>query len=94
MSLSQTVLKVLNAAKKLVAVLAKFKNTISEDSKALIIVVAFIGWIAVSNYKDKHGKVEDDMGPSPAPAPAPAPTNSTVVNSVSNADSSMNIDNV
>jgi hypothetical protein len=84
MSLSQTVLKILNAVKKMVAVLTKFKNTISEDSKALIIVVAFIGWIAVSNYKDKHGKVEDGTGPSPAPAPVPAPVN--IVNSVCNAE--------
>ena len=88
MSLSQAVLKILNAAKKMVAVLAKFKNTISEDSKALIIVVAFIGWIAVSNYKDKHGKVEDVTGPSPVPAPV------NIVNSVGNADSAMNVDNV
>ena len=61
MSLSHTVLQLLNYVKKLVAVLAKFKNAINEDSKALIIVVAFIGWIAVSNYKDKHGKVEVPM---------------------------------
>jgi hypothetical protein len=61
MSLSHTVLKILNYVKKLVAVLAKFKNAINEDSKTLIIVVAFIGWIAVSNYKDKHGKVEVPM---------------------------------
>ena len=55
MSLSEPVLKILNSVKKIVAVLAKYKNAVSEDSKALLIILAFIGWIAVSNYRDKHG---------------------------------------
>lgn len=54
MSLSEPVLKILNSVKKIVAVLAKYKNAVSEDSKALLIILAFIGWIAVSNYKDKR----------------------------------------
>jgi hypothetical protein len=53
--LSDAVLRILNSVKKLVAVLAKFKNSVSEDSKALIIVLALVGWVAISNYKDKHG---------------------------------------
>ena len=56
----QFIIQVLNAIKKIVAALAKFKNSISEDSKGLFVVLVFIGWIAVSNYKDKHDKNDKD----------------------------------
>jgi len=69
MSLSEQVLKILNSIKKIVAGLAKYKNAVSEDSKALLIILAFIGWIAVSNYKDKRGTSSDiDAEINSAPA--------------------------
>jgi hypothetical protein len=68
MSLSEQVLKILNSIKKIVAGLARYKNAVSEDSKALVIILAFIGWIAVSNYKDKHGTSNADAQINSAPA--------------------------
>jgi len=39
---------------KLLHELSKLKNSVTEDTKALFVVVAFIGFIAFSNYKEKH----------------------------------------
>jgi glycerol-3-phosphate acyltransferase PlsY len=39
---------------KLLHELSKLKNSVTEDTKALLVVVAFIGFIAFSNYKEKH----------------------------------------
>ena len=39
---------------KLLHELSKLKNSVTEDTNALLVVVAFIGFIAFSNYKEKH----------------------------------------
>ena len=39
---------------KLLHELSKLKNSVTEDTKALLVVVAFIGFIAFSNYKEKN----------------------------------------
>lgn len=33
--------------------LSKLKNNVTEDTKALLVVIVFIGWISFSNYKEK-----------------------------------------
>lgn len=34
--------------------LSKLKNNVTEDTKALLVVIAFIGWISFSNYKERQ----------------------------------------
>jgi hypothetical protein len=39
---------------KLLHELSKLKNSVTEDTKALLVVIAFIGFISFSNYKEKQ----------------------------------------
>lgn len=44
---------ILNFFKNVVSKIYKLSDRITEDSKGLVIVVAFIAFIAVSNYKER-----------------------------------------
>jgi hypothetical protein len=44
---------------KLLREVSKLKNRVTEDTKALLIVIAFIGFIAFSNYREKEKETSD-----------------------------------
>jgi len=39
---------------KLLRGLSKLKNSVTEDAKALLVVIVLIGFISFSNYKEKQ----------------------------------------
>lgn len=39
---------------KLLREINKLKNGVTEDAKALLVVIVFIGWISFLNYKEKQ----------------------------------------
>ena len=47
---------------KLLREFTKLKNNVTEDTKALVIVVVFIGWVAFSNYKEKGKETGKEIG--------------------------------
>jgi len=44
---------------KLLQLFSNLKNTVTEDRKALLVVIAFIGFIAFSNYREKETEKEN-----------------------------------
>lgn len=52
-SVKSCILYILNFFKNMVSKIYKLSDTITEDSKGLVIVIAFIVFIAVSNYKER-----------------------------------------
>jgi hypothetical protein len=39
---------------KLLHDISRLKNGVTDDVKALLVVIAFIGWISFSNYKERQ----------------------------------------
>jgi hypothetical protein len=39
---------------KILRMFSQLKNNVTEDATALLVVIAFIGWISFSNYKEKQ----------------------------------------
>lgn len=43
---------------KILRVFSQLKNNVTEDAKALLVVIAFIVWIAFSNYREEKTRNE------------------------------------